>query len=366
MELNEKKGYIVTQEMIYLAKILGEKMKKLFLFIPLFLFSALHASDWKFSITLGAGSIDYEEDRLIKTVDESGQIIPLLDNGVQVEENVSDTYTPSIIGFSYGNGKHTLGYKITSASASDYDFETSDTQSSGYIASVADRDYDETTISYQYRFNSSWTLGVAYNDKEHERRLISAKTYPATFIPDSFVAEGETADYTWTRNGRSDISQDGFAVYATWQQPISNVWVFAAKIGVSQTDLDSKFTQVRTITGIPVAFNQLYIDGGAGSVNDSTITYAGFDEGDATTVYGGVSFVRIFPSAPNHQIIFSIDGRSDDLAGSSFLTTNGVGTGFFAQEADPTSGAPTGEAANGGADIEEYNLKYTLEYKYTF
>lgn len=337
-------------------------MKNLLLILPLLLVSGVQASDWKFSVTLGTGNIDYEEDQFVKTVDSNGQVIPLLENGVQIQNNISDTYTPSIYGFGYGNGKHTFGYKVTSASASNYDVETNG-ETSTYISTIADRDYDETTISYQYRLNASWTLGIAYNDKEHEYIDKSSKSYALPASLSTLLQAGENLDYTWTRDGQTDSTQDGFAVYATWQKPITNVWVFAAKIGVSQTELDQQYSQVRTITGIPTALNQLYVDAGFGNLEGETITFAGYDEGDSTTVYGGLSLVRIFPSAPSHQIIFSVDARTDDLAGTSFSTINGAGTGYF--DSGETAVADQ-EAAQGGNDIEEYNLKYTLEYKYTF
>ena len=47
------------------------------------------------------------------------------------------------------------------------------------------------------------------------------------------------------------------------------------------------------------------------------------------------------------------------------LTKDGVGTGYFADPGD-AEGSPATGTAIGGSDIEEYNLKYTLEYKYTF
>ena len=72
--------------------------------------------------------------------------------------------------------------------------------------------------------------------------------------------------------------------------------------------------------------------------------------------------MRIFPSAPNHQIIFSIDGRTDDLAGQS-LQSIGPSTGYFNRPDNDSIEQPD---VPFGGDIEEYNLKYTLEYKYTF
>ena len=328
-------------------------MKKILLLLPALMFGTLHASDWKFSVTLGTGSIDYEEDALFKDSENA----PQLSNGVQLQSNRSDTYTPSIYGIGLGNGKHTFGYKVTSASSSDYDLE-SNSAASTYTTTVRERDYEETTISYQYRLNSDWTVGVAYNDKEHERNVSNFNNYPITW-------DGVATEYTWTNVGKSNSTQDGFAVYATWQKLFANHWVFAAKLGVSQTDLDENFSDVATLTNIPASLNDLYVELGIGALNDATITNEGMNSGDSTTAYGGLSLIRIFPSAPNHQVIFSIDGRTDDLAGSSVLTKNGVGTGYFADPEDAT-GSPEGATVTGGADIEEYNLKYTLEYKYTF
>jgi hypothetical protein len=327
-------------------------MKKLFLLIPALMLGSLQANDWRFSVSLGTGSIDYEEDAFFKDADNNPDVV----RGVQLQSKRSDTYTPSIYGIGLGNGKHTFGYKVTSASSSDYDL-VSNLEASTYTTTIRERDYEETTISYQYRLNSDWTVGVAYNDKEHERNTSNFKNYPITW-------DGENSEYTWTNVGKSNSTQDGLAVYATWQKLFANHWVFAAKLGVSQTDLDEEFNSVGTLTGVPVSLNDIYIEAGIGALNGSTFTNAGMNSGDSTTAYGGLSLIRIFPSAPNHQIIFSIDARTDDLAGTSVLTVDNVATGYFANpDRNPETEEPT---PTGGSDIEEYNLKYTLEYKYTF
>ena len=323
-------------------------MKKLLILTTALLLNNLIAADWRFSVSLGTGMIDYEEDVYYTNSDGTPDTV----GGVQLQSNRSDNYTPSIYGIGFGNGTHTFGYKVTSSSSSQYDFVTN-LADSGYTTTLRDRDYDETTISYQYRLNSAWTIGVAYNDKEHQRDISDFKNYPY-----------RDTEYTWTRVLGDQSSQDGFAVYATWQTLFANHWVFAVKAGISQTDLDSKFKSVDTLTNVPTDVNDFYISNGFGALNGATITTEGMDTGDSTTGYGGISLVRIFPSAPEHQIIFSIDARTDDLAGESFITVDGVGTGFFAG----SNGDETIEAARqiGGSDIEEYNIKYTLEYKYTF
>ena len=329
-------------------------MKKLILLIPALIVGSLHANDWKFSITLGVGSIDYEEDRFFTDEDN---------NLTGDQANLSDTYSPSIVGFGYGNGTHTFGYKVTSASSSEFDYESSIEPRYNRTVSLRERDYEETTISYQYRINSSWTLGVAYNDKENDYLVTGFNSYDMPFW-ESFLAAGETAGYRWDDVANYTYTQDGFAVYGTWQTLLTDKWVFAAKVGVSQTDLDGGTVEVQTISGIPAALDSVFINsaGESPGVNGSTITYRTKDQGDSTTIYGGVSLVRIFPGAPNHQIIFSIDGRTDDLGGSSEYLDSGVGTGYFTSSGDDVENTPPSETAQ----IEEYNLKYTLEYKYTF
>ena len=330
-------------------------MKKLLLLIPALLIGTLQANDWRFSVSLGTGMIDYEEDVFEKD-----------DNGVRsgTQSNYSDTYRPGVYGIGLGNGTHTFGYKITSASSSDYDYTSTNTLADYTTVTLQERDYEETTISYQYRLNASWTLGVAYNDKEHEYNRSANDIISGITSWEPFLQAGETAGYRWDDVRSTSSSQDGFAVYATWQRLFANHWVFAAKLGVSQTDLDQSWQEVQTISGVPQTLDTLFGDNaGVAGVNGSTLTYAGSDSGDATTFYGGISLIRIFPSAPNHQIIFSVDGRTDDLAGDSVLTINGAsgGTGYFTGAGEIDADTPSL-----GTDIEEYNLKYTLEYKYTF
>jgi hypothetical protein len=327
-------------------------MKKLSILVTALLFNTLHAADWKFSVTVGTGSIDFEEDAYYTTAEGAPNTV----NGVQLQSNRSDTYTPSIYGIGFGNGTHTFGYKSTSASSSEYDY-VSNIDSNGYVISQQDRDYEESTISYQYRLNSAWTVGVAYNDKEHVRESSDFKNYPLTVF-------GNASEYTWTGTERTNSTQDGFAVYTTWQTLFANHWVLAVKAGISQTDLDQKFMNVDTLTGVDSALNDIYIEVGLGALNGSTFTTEGIDKGDSTTGYGGISLVRIFPSAPNHQVIFSIDARTDDLAGESIITVDNVGSGYFG---NPDRSPETEEPEQvGSANIEEYNIKYTLEYKYTF
>ena len=186
--------------------------------------------------------------------------------------------------------------------------------------------------------------------------------YPLTY-------NGNASEYTWTNVFNADSTQDGFAVYATWQTLFANHWVFAVKAGISQTDLEEKFSDVATLTNVDTDLENLYIEFGLGALNNQTITTEGRDTGDSTTAYGGFSLVRIFPSAPNHQIILSVDARTDDLAGTSFIDVDGVGTGYFADPNPDTAGSGnnvTGVQQVGGSNVEEYNIKYTLEYKYTF
>ena len=327
-------------------------MKKLLILTTALLLNNLIAADWRFSVSLGTGLIDFEEDAYYTNADGTPDMV----GGVQLQSNRSDNYTPSIYGIGLGNGTHTFGYKVTSSSASQYDI-VSNIQSNGYITTQRDRDYEETTISYQYRLNSAWTIGVAYNDKEHDRDYSEYKNYPLTW-------NGNASEYTWTNVVNTQSTQDGFAVYATWQTLFANHWVFAVKAGISQTDLDQKFKYVDTLTGVDSDLNDLYIQAGLGPLNGQTFTTEGIDTGDSTTGYGGISLVRIFPSAPNHQIILSIDARTDDLAGESFYTVDNVGTGYFANpDRNPETEEPT---QVGSANIEEYNIKYTLEYKSTF
>ena len=262
-------------------------MKKLLILTTALLLNNLIAADWRFSVSLGTGLIDFEEDAYytMRWYARYGW-------WCSIQSNRSDNHTPSIYGIGLGNGTHTFGYKVTSSSASQYDI-VSNIQSNGYITTQRDRDYEETTISYQYRLNSAWTIGVAYNDKEHDRDYSEYKNYPLTW-------NGNASEYTWTNVANTQSTQDGFAVYATWQTLFANHWVFAVKAGISQTDLDQKFKYVDTLTGVDSDLNDLYIQAGLGPLNGQTFTTEGIDTGDSTTGYGGISLVRIFLV---HQII---------------------------------------------------------------
>ena len=82
-------------------------MKKLLILTTALLLNNLHAADWRFSVSLGTGMIDYEEDIFFTQEGEP--------TGEQARR--SDNYTPSVYGIGFGNGTHTFGYKVTSASS---------------------------------------------------------------------------------------------------------------------------------------------------------------------------------------------------------------------------------------------------------
>ena len=92
---------------------------------------------------------------------------------------------------------------------------------------------------------------------------------------------------------------------------------FAVKAGISQTDLDQKFKYVDTLTGVDSDLNDLYIQAGLGPLNGQTLPPKVLIQVTLLQVWRYFTSENI-PSAPNHQIILSIDARTDDLAGESF------------------------------------------------
>jgi len=327
-------------------------MKNIIFLLTLFVATAtLQAeSDWRWSLTLGTGVIDYEED------------VAYTQDGVLSGDTFTydDTYNPGIYGIGLTNGTHSLSYKITSAGSSEYNLKR--TGGEPYSVPVTktqlERDYKETTISYQYKLSGSWSLGIAYNDKEHEYNTSGFQTYPYN-ISETLLEAGETADYIRTRNINTSSSQDGLALYATWVKQMSDVWYFSAKLGLSETSLDSQWTEMYTFSGLPAYANNYYTTN-FGTVNGAGYGYKGSDDGDSTTAIVGFSLVRIFPSAPNHQILVNYDTRSDDLAGDT-VWQNIPGTGYFAGD-DIDITVEGGQ----GSQIEETNWKLTAEWKYTF
>ncbi len=327
-------------------------MKKILFILTLFSVSVgLQAqSDWRWSVTLGTGAIDYEED------------VVVTENGEPTGDTFSydDTYNPGIYGFGLTNGTHSFGYKITSAGGSEYNKARTggEPASPSYTMTQQERDYKETTISYQYKLSGSWSLGIAYNDKEHEYNTSRFQTYPYS-ISAALLEAGETADYIRTRDSNTQSTQDGIALYATWVKQMTDVWFFSAKLGLSETSLDQQWTDNFTFSGLPAYANDFFT-ANYGAVNGAGYGYVGQDKGDSTTAIVGFSLVRIFPDAPNHQILINYDTRTDDLGGDSTWTET-AGTGYFAldeSELETTTGY--------GNNIEETNWKLTAEWKYTF
>ena len=331
-------------------------MKNILFLLTLFMasFSLQAESDWRWSVTLGTGAIDYEEDQIFKNADGT-------DGG---KNFVSDTYNPGIYGFGLSNGTHSFGYKITSAGGSDFDVSATPAAGQsldGYTTSFKERDYEETTLSYQYRLSSTWSLGLAYNDREHKVQKIDSQTFPWDPVPGIPLEAGETADYTVTRELNRTNNIDGLALYATWVKQMSNVWYFSAKFGFAETSYDSPITRDVEFSGFPNWWNEYFITNQGGAVNGFGYKDVAAEEGDSSTAIVGFSFVRVFPNAPNHQLIINYDTRNDELGSSTNLLSS-VGTGYFA--ADDDSQTLTEEL--GSTESEETNWKLTAEWKYTF
>ncbi len=334
-------------------------MKKiLFLLTLLTSTVALQAeSDWRWSITLGTGAIDFESDEIYTDADGS-------DGGTG---SASDTYNPGIYGFGLTNGTHSFGYKITSAGSSEY--SVSGTLPPGgspspFTNTVRERDYEETTLSYQYKLSDSWSLGLAYNDREHNVTKTESRIVPWDPVPGIPLEPGETADYSQSRLLNSTANIDGLALYATWVKQMSNVWYFSAKFGFAETNYERPITVTTTYNDMPNWWNQYFIDYFGGAINGNGFTDMAMEEGDSSTAIVGFSFVRVFPEAPNHQLIINYDTRSDDLA-SGTQYTGYAGTGYWDPSNSDTDNSLAGEGL-GSTVSEETNWKLTAEWKYTF
>ena len=117
-------------------------MKNILFLLTIFTASiALQAeNDWRWSVTLGTGVIDYEED------------VAYTQDGELTGDTFTydDTYNPGIYGIGLTNGTHSLSYKITSAGGSE--FNSKRTGGEPYSVPVTktqmERDYKETKIKY--------------------------------------------------------------------------------------------------------------------------------------------------------------------------------------------------------------------------
>tara|TARA_B100001175_G_scaffold308832_1_gene309766 strand:- start:1558 stop:2583 length:1026 start_codon:yes stop_codon:yes gene_type:complete len=341
----------MTEDLINSGDITMNKI--LFLFTLFLTTTTIQAdSDWRWSVTLGTGAIDYEEDQIYKDADGS-------DGGTA---NISDTYNPGIYGFGLSNGTHSFGYKITSAGGSDYDITSTPgagQPASGYTTTFKERDYEETTLSYQYRLSTTWSVGLAYNDREHKVQRISSQTFPWDY--GTPLEAGETADYTVTRELNRTNNIDGLALYATWVKQVSNEWYFSAKFGFAETSYDSPVILDTEFSGMPNWWNEYFLTNYGGAINGYGYKQTASESGDSSTAIVGFSFVRVFPNAPNHQLIINYDTRNDELGSSTNLLSD-VGTGYFASDDD----SQTLTEDLGTTLSEETNWKLTAEWKYTF
>ena len=172
---------------------------------------------------------------------------------------------------------------------------------------------------------------------------------------------GETADYTVTRELNRTNNIDGLALYATWVKQVSNEWYFSAKFGFAETSYDSPVILDTEFSGMPNWWNEYFLTNYGGAINGYGYKQTASESGDSSTAIVGFSFVRVFPNAPNHQLIINYDTRNDELGSSTNLLSD-VGTGYFASDDD----SQTLTEDLGTTLSEETNWKLTAEWKYTF
>ena len=212
----------------------------------------------------------------------------------------------------------------------------------------------------EYRYDLVWHCPCECqrhgNVQRNESRIV-----PWDPVPGIPLEPGETADYSQSRSMNSTSNVDGLALYATWVKQMSNVWYFSAKFGFAETSYERPIALVTTYNDMPNWWNQYFIDNLGGAINGNGFTDTAMEEGDSSTAIVGFSFVRVFPDAPNHQLIINYDTRTDDLA-SGTEVTGFAGTGYFASDSEEgIEPEPIGQTAS-----EETNWKLTAEWKYTF
>jgi len=301
-------------------------------------------NELRWGISLGSGAITFESD--------------------QTDSDTSDYYSseadynPTIFGFDVSNGTHSVSFINTSSGSEDLD--TSSSTTSDYNTLSAERDYDEMSITYLYRINNSWSVGLGYNKISNDSSRVRAASWDYFDSWQSWTNATDPGQYTFTRTLENESEMDGLTLLATWVKPIESSpnWVFAAKMGLADTEYSNSFSGTNVLSGVPVDLNTYLIDYGYGNANGDGWDWSGTETGDNIAAVFGLTMVYIVN--PQNTISFNYDTRVDDFGE---LTADYVETprgGWVTAEDEELQGTET----YNNIEIEQTNWKFTIVWRF--
>ena len=337
----ELKYYFISTWRLFDMK----KIFTLFLVLPIIL-SAQENS--RIGVSLGFGTTDYD-------------FTEVLENS---SREVDSSHSTQYLGVDYGFGNHTFAITTAVADLDEVNELGSYYDDFYYPIRSADLEFDDFNLTYTYRLNANWQVGIGYNELTQEYN----KNYKNNVDFDG-IGYDDNNQYTWTYSDGSDVSSDGFTIFAGYVQSMSNNLFATARIGFTQQDYSKNGSWADLISGLSPEFDSCLSGNGcpAGytSSNPQTAGLNGYGfegnytlEGDASAAVFGVGVVWVLNQ--KNTISFDYAVRSFDY-GTLSLTDSEKATGYFTG-GDNSVAPPT--TAEYESELEEDYSFFSIKWRY--
>lgn len=323
-----------------------KKIFTLFLVLPIIL-SSQESS--RIGVSLGFGTTDYDFIELDS------------ENNTQ---EVDSSHSTQYLGVDYGFGNHT--FAITTAVA---DLESVSEQGSYYDDSFytirsAEMEFDDFNVTYTYRVNSSWQVGIGYNKLTQDYQ----KNYKNNVDFDG-IGFDDNNQYTWTFTDLEEATSDGLSIFAGYVQPMSNNLFATVRFGYTEQNYSSKGVWDDTISGLSSEFNSCLSGNGCpdgynyNGPQTAGLNGYGYDgsysfEGDALAGVFGVGLVWVLN--PQNTVSFDFSVRSFDY-GELTLSSSSRATGYFSggdTQVSPVDSSPV------ESELEEDYSFISVKWRY--
>lgn len=221
-----------------------------------------------------------------------------------------------------GTGPHSLSFSSATADDETPSFGGTYYDDVDISGSTVSLDLDDVSINYTYRLNPNWTIGIGFNQLEHDFSETNEKTSPN---PSDFWDDNNSYTRTYTDNENASV--DGTTLLLGYNTQVAEKWFVTAKLGYIQQELEFSGQQNWTYSGFSQTLNTCLQGGtsscpvtynppipansgleGDGYINDYVTT------GDADSVVIGFGLVYLVNA--KNQIYFDYTlrgGEYDDL-----------------------------------------------------
>jgi hypothetical protein len=323
-----------------------KKIFTLFLVLPIIL-SAQENS--RIGVSLGFGTSDYD----FIEIDSENETI-----------EVDSSHSTQYLGVDYGFGNHTFAVTTAVADLEEVNEAGSYYNDSYYPIRSAEIEFDDFNLTYTYRLNSSWQVGIGYNKLTQD--------YHKNYIKNiDFEGIGLDANnqYTWTYTDLEEATSDGLTIFAGYVQPMSNNLFATARVGFTQQDYSTEAVWTEITSGFSPEFDSCLSGNGCPSgfayngPQTAGLNGYGYEgnaslKGDATAAVFGVGVVWVLNQ--QNTVSFDFAVRSFDY-GELTLSESSSATGYFS---GGDTQVPTVDSSPVQSELEEDYSFFSVKWRY--